>query len=98
MAGSFDLSGGELADAEAQWSLGTFGAIAEFSRDANEPAEIQHGEMSSAVVTPRGAIRLLAHPDLRPIAFEAVSTQGWSQRVAFCLSEKAAAMSQRTVL
>ena len=58
MAGAFDLIAGELADADAQWSLGTFGAIAEFSRDADEPAEIQHGEMSCAVVTPRGGIRL----------------------------------------
>jgi hypothetical protein len=98
MASAFDLIAGELADAEAQWSLGTFGAIAEFSRAADEPAEIQHGEMSCAVVTPRGGIRLLAHPDLRPVAFETVATLGWSQRVAFCLPEKAAAMSQRTVL
>ena len=98
MAGAFDLIAGELADADAQWSLGTFGAIAEFSRDADEPADIQHGEMSCAVVTPRGGIRLLAHPDLRPVAFETIATQGWSQRVAFCLPEKASAMSGRTVL
>jgi hypothetical protein len=98
MAGAFDLIAGELADAEAQWSLGTFGAIAEFSRDADEPADIQHGEMSCAVVTPRGGIRLLAHPDLRPVAFETIATQGWSQRVAFCLPEKASAMSGRAVL
>src|ERR1044072_4910620 len=98
MAGAFDLIAGELADAEAQWSLGTFGAIAEFSRDAGEPADIQHGEMSCAVVTPRGGIRLRAHPDLRPVAFETIATHGWSQRVAFCLPEKAAAMSQRTAL
>ena len=98
MAGAFDLIAGELADADAQWSLGTFGAIAEFSRDADEPADIQHGEMSCAVVTPRGGIRLLAHPDLRPVAFETIATQGWSQRVAFCLAEKASAMSGRAVL
>jgi hypothetical protein len=98
MASAFDLIAEQLADAEAQWSLGTFGAIAEFSRDADEPADIQHGEMSCAVVTPRGGIRLLAHPDLRPVAFETIATQGWSQRVAFCLPEKASAMSGRTVL
>ena len=98
MAGAFDLITEQLADPEAQWSLGTFGAIAEFSRDANEPADIQHGEMSCAVVTPRGGIRLLAHPDLRPVAFETVTTQAWSQRVAFCLPQAASAMSQRDVL
>jgi hypothetical protein len=98
MAGAFDLITEQLADPEAQWSLGTFGAIAEFSRDADERAEIQHGEMSASVVTPRGGIRLLAHPDLRPIAFETVTTQAWSQRVAFCLPQAAAAMSGRDVL
>jgi len=98
MAGAFDLITEQLADPEAQWSLGTFGAIAEFSRTRDEPAEIQHGEMSASVVTPRGGIRLFAHPDLRPIAFETVATQGWSQRVAFCLPQAAAAMSGRDVL
>src|SRR3954454_9674426 len=95
MAGAFDLITEQLADPEAQWSLGTFGAIAEFIRDAGEAAEIQHSEISISVVTPRGAIRLLAHPELRPIAFETISTQAWSQRVAFCLPQAAARMSRR---
>ena len=74
MPGAFDLITEQLADPEAQWSLGTFGAIAEFMREADEPAEILHSEISCAVVTPRGGIRLLAHPELRPIAFETVTT------------------------
>src|SRR3954462_4489776 len=98
MPGAFDLITEQLADPEAQWSLGTFGAIAEFMRDADEPADILHSEISYAVVTPRGGIRLLAHPELRPITFETVTTQAWSQRVAFCLPEKASAMSQRSAL
>ena len=98
MASAFDLITDQLADPEAQWSLGTFGAIAEFSREADELVDIQHGEMSMSVVTPRGGIRLLAHPDIRPFAFETVTTQSWSQRVAFCLPEAASAMSQRKVL
>ncbi len=56
------------------------------------------GEQSVAVVTPRGAIRLDARPDLRPFAFETVTTQGWSQRIAFCLPEADAAMNRRAVL
>jgi len=98
MPGAFDLITEQLADPEAQWSLGTFGAIAEFMRDADEPAEILHSEISCAVVTPRGGVRLLAHPELRPIAFETVTTQAWSQRVAFCLPQAASAMSQRGLL
>jgi len=98
MAGAFDLITEQLADPEAQWSLGTFGAIAEFTRDAGEPVDILQSEISCAVVTPRGGIRLLARPDLRPIAFETVTTQAWSQRVAFCLPQAASAMNQRNVL
>ena len=33
----------QMADAETQWSLGTFGAIAEFARDAGEPAALSRG-------------------------------------------------------
>src|SRR5690349_6999802 len=98
MAGAFDLITEQLADPDAQWSLGTFGAIAEFSREADEPVDIQKGEISASALTPRGGIRLLAHPDLRPIAFETVTTEAWSQRIAFCLPQAAAAMSGRDVL
>ena len=59
MPGAFELIVDQLADPQAQWSLGTFGAIAEFSRDADEPAEIAREETAMSVVTPRGGIRLL---------------------------------------
>jgi hypothetical protein len=98
MANAFELIEAQIADPNAQWSLGTFGAIAEFMRDAGEPAEITPTEQSFAVVTPRGGLRIEARPDLRPVAFETVTTSAWSQRVAFCLPETASAMSQRAVL
>ena len=47
MASAFELIEAQLADPDAQWSLGTFGAIAEFMRDADEPAEIAHAESRS---------------------------------------------------
>lgn len=94
----FDLIAAQLDDPEASWSLGTFGAIAEFVRDAEEPAEIARTEQSMSVVTPRGGIRIDFRPDLRPMAFETVTTHSWSQRVAFCLPEADAAMSRRAVL
>ena len=50
------------------------------------------------MVTPRGGIRLEALPGLRPIAFETITTQSWSQRVAFCLPEAESAMNRRAVL
>ena len=57
MANAFELIAAQIDDPNAQWSLGTFGAIAEFMRDAGEPAEIARGERRSSVVTPRGGIR-----------------------------------------
>jgi hypothetical protein len=98
LAGAFDLISAQLEDAEAQWSLGTFGAIAEFMRDRDEPAEFARGETSLAVVTPRGGLRLLAHPEIRPYAFETVTTQAWSQRVAFLLPAGKATMNRRAAL
>jgi hypothetical protein len=95
---AFELITAQLDDPEAQWSLGTFGAIAEFMRDADEVAEFERGDLSISVVTPRGGLRLLAHPELRPVAFETITTQAWSQRVAFCLPQSASAMSSRAAL
>ena len=98
MASAFELIVDQLADPHAQWSLGTFGAIAEFMRDADEPADITRDETWMSVVTPRGGIRLLARSNLRPIAFETITTQAWSQRVAFCLPAAESAMNRRSVL
>jgi len=95
---AFLLIADHLADANAQWSLGTFGAIGEFMRDADEPAEVLRDETAMSVVTARGGIRLQAPDGLRPVAFETITTQAWSQRVAFCLPEAQAAMRRRAVL
>lgn len=95
---NFELIAVQLADVEAQWSLGTFGAIAEFMRDADEPAESERTDQSASVVTLRGGIRLLEIAGLRTVAFETVTTSSWSQRVAFCLPEAASKMQRRGVL
>jgi hypothetical protein len=88
----------QAADSEVGWSLGTFGAIAEFTRDADEAATLdRNGDMIS-VVTPRGALRIDAHPALRPIATESLTKESWSHRVALCLPHDACAMSRRTAL
>jgi hypothetical protein len=98
MASAFELIVDQLADPHAQWSLGTFGAIAEFMRDPDEPADVARDEHSMSVVTLRGGIRLVARPNLRPVAFETITTQAWSQRVAFCLPAAEAVMNRRTAL
>lgn len=89
---------GQLEDAEVQWSLGTFGAIAEFVRDADEPVALSRGETNLAAVTDRGGIRLALHPAIRPFAFETATKTSWSQRIALCLPQHDCAMSGRTVL
>ena len=48
----------QLADRQTQWSLGTFGALAEFMRDPDEACvETDCGEAIS-IATPRGGIHL----------------------------------------
>jgi hypothetical protein len=93
-----DFLTGQLADAETAWSVGTFGAIAEFTRDAGEPAALQNTGGSIAAVTARGGLRIKAHDMVRPIASESLTTQSWSHRVALCLPGDICAMSGRTVL
>src|SRR5690349_6572676 len=98
MPSAFDLIVDQIADLDVRWGLGTFGAVAEFVRDPDEPAEITQNEQVVSVVTPRGGIRLEGRESLRAVAFETVTSQAWSQRVALCLPKDQAAMGQRTVL
>ena len=95
---AFEIVRQQLADPDAQWSLGTFGAIAEFMRDPDEPAEVQNTNRMCSVVTARGGIRLEDRAGLRPVAFETMTTQAWSQRVAFCLPEGESAMNRRAAV
>ena len=88
----------QMADVETQWSLGTFGAIAEFARDADEPVTLSRGTASLAAVTARGGIRIDLRPDMRPFAFETTTKDSWNHRIALCLPEQQCAMHERTVL
>src|SRR5882757_3047294 len=83
----------------SSWMCGRFGAVAEFHRDADEAVDIDTGPAITAV-TARGAIRLEALPELRPVAYETISTciESWGQGVALCLPHELAAMSGRTVV
>jgi hypothetical protein len=49
-AAAADLLRREIANHDTQWSLGTFGAIAEFARDPDEPVDLIHSpELVSAL-------------------------------------------------
>jgi hypothetical protein len=101
MSGStalLDWLSAELADAETAWSVGSFGASAEFMRDAGEAMSLQRADGSISAVTARGGLRVEAHDKMLPVASESLTTQTWSHRVALCLPEAISAMDQRTVL
>jgi hypothetical protein len=84
----------QMADAETQWSIGTFGAIAEFARDADETAVLS----PLSAVSERGGIRIGPVAGMRLRAFETTTKDGWNHRIALCLPEARCTMSERTVL
>lgn len=88
------------ADLDAQWSAGTFGAIAEFSRDPDEPATLRLDGPVLSVATGRGAIALGNHAGVRVFAYETLSRDrtSWRHAVAFCLPVAEAAMGARAVV
>jgi hypothetical protein len=88
----------ELATVTTQWSLGTFGAIAEFLRDPDEPAELCDGPGRLAAITDRGGIDFGDLSQVRLLASETAVGQGWSHRIALCLPEAACTMNRRSVL
>jgi len=95
---AIDLLHAQIADADTQWSLGTFGGIAEFSRDCDEEVRLTQSATGAAAVTARGGIAIELSDDCRPFAFECITRSSWSQRVALCLPAADCAMNRRTVL
>ena len=93
-----DLLQREMANPDTQWSLGTFGAIAEFTRDRDEPVRLTQSQDAIAAVTPRGGIALKPDASSRPFASESITKSGWSQRIALCLPSGECAMNGRNAL
>jgi len=90
------LLAAQLADPGTSWSIGTFGAIAEFMRDPHE--RVVAGANGLAAVTDRGGIRLQPTDGLRLFASESTTRTSWNQRVALCLPDDACHMNGRSVL
>ena len=93
-----DFLAAQLANDETAWSVGCFGAIAEFMRDSDEAVTFRRAARSISAVTARGGLRIEARDGLRFFASESLTAQSWSHRVALCLPEKDCIMSRRTVL
>src|SRR5262245_36235641 len=90
------LIAAHLENPDTQWSVGTFGGIAEFARDTDEAATVDLTSLSA--MTSRGGIRISPSAQLRPFASESVGRLGWNHRVSLCLPEEACGMHRRTVL
>lgn len=101
MADLWDVLKSHLVDQRAGWSMGSFGAVAEFHQDKGEYLEADAPAMLVRA-TPRGAIRLDSEvvEQIVPVAYEALSPRlhRWSHGIALCLPEKDAAMKRRKVL
>lgn len=83
-----------LANPHSAWSLGTFGAVAEFQRDPDEP--VAHDGLRA--VTGRGGIAIELVPDVVPVAYKRSTGHGWAHGVAFCLPRERARGAGRRVL
>jgi hypothetical protein len=85
----------QLYSARTSWSIGVFGAIAEFERSPDEPAE----RTAFSVTTPRGAIRLRPLEECECVPYKPRSARDErNYGVAVCLPEPRARLEQRDVL
>jgi hypothetical protein len=82
-----DILAAYLDDPASRWSLGGFGAGAEFGHVPGEPVVALE---PFGRVTPRGALRLELSDDLVPVAYETGFRGGWSHVVALCRPEATA--------
>ena len=83
---SFDLIADLACDPAHGWSMGTFGAVAEFVRDADEPATVTREANRLEIVTNRGGLRLAPIEALTGVAWDTLSADGetWGHALAFC--------------
>ena len=88
----------QILNAGTQWSMGTFGGIAEFSRNVGEPVKLTTQESAVAAVTERGGIAVCNPEGLLLFASESITRLNWSHRVALCLPGDGCAMNRRHAL
>ncbi|MDI4656438.1 DUF6925 family protein [Xanthobacter autotrophicus] len=96
----FDALTRHALDPRTGWSLGIFGAIAEFMRDPGEAAAIETGADVLTVVTARGGLAVRRHPATVLVDY-AMPSRHAERRVrarAACLPEGAAARAGRGVV
>src|SRR5262245_16272106 len=96
MSDALDLVAAHLASPASGWSIGTYGVLAEFAREAGEPCDRD----GLQAVTARGAIRVDANPAIAARAYEVLSALPalWHHGVLFSLSERQGAMPARCAI
>lgn len=97
---ALDLAERHARDATCGWSLGVFGAVAEFMRDADEAVAIDRKPDRLELATARGALRLDGHAGTQVITYETPSRHADRRRegVALCLPQDQARCATRAVL
>jgi hypothetical protein len=88
----------QLRQTDAAWSVGSFGAVAEFMRDPDEPVTFHRNGKALSAVTARGGVSINFQAGLRPIASESPTAEAWSHRVALCLPRELCGMHSRREL
>lgn len=81
-----------LDDAATGWSLGAFGALAEFHRAADEDFSLEEDARGWVLSTPRGALRVRRGTGAQLLPYEGLSKlpNAWTHGVMVCLPEVAA--------
>jgi len=87
-----------LNDPQTGWSMGSFGAIAEFHHVEGDPGALWTD--AYARVTARGGVGFTDLSACQPVAYETLSPKPdrWGQSIALCLPEDHAQMTGRKVL
>jgi hypothetical protein len=88
----------QISSPDTGWSLGTFGAIAEFTRDRDERTSLSANALPLSALTSRGGIRIERTDGVRLFASESLTRESWNHRVALCLPSEKCAMNARRVL
>lgn len=88
-----------LHDPSSSFSIGSFGAIAEFHRAPGEPLVLDEPN-ELTIATERGGLRIELADRVTPLAYEMLSRRPdrWQQGVVFCLPEPTAASRARSAL
>ncbi len=88
-----------LHDPDSSFSIGSFGAIAEFHRKTGEPLVLDD-PARLMIATSRGAFRIDLDVGVTPLAYETLSGRRgcWQHGIVFCLPKRLAKSHRRTAL